>query len=84
MRTTITLTPEAESLIRKAMRERGLTFKQAVNSAIVDGLGTGAAARPFSTPSFDLGVARINLDHALAIAAELEDEHLLRKRELGK
>ena len=82
MRTTITLTPEADSLVRRVMRERGLSFKDAVNAAIVDGLGTSSEA--FSTPTFALGPARVDLDHALSLAGELEDEHLLRKRELGK
>lgn len=84
MRTTVTLTAEAESLLHKAMRERGLSFKDAINSAIVDGLSTEASVSAITTPSFDLGVARMNLDRALVIASELEDEHLLHKRELGK
>jgi hypothetical protein len=82
MRTTITLTPEADSLVQKAMRERGLSFKDAVNEAIIAGLG--GPARPFETPTFRLGRARRDLDHALSLAGELEDEHLLRKQELGK
>ncbi|WP_346233621.1 hypothetical protein [Parafrigoribacterium mesophilum] len=36
------------------------------------------------TPTFDLGRAQMPLDRAVVIAAELEDEQLLRKRESGK
>jgi uncharacterized protein len=35
MRTTITLDPEAEALVKKAMKERDVSFKQVVNEAIV-------------------------------------------------
>jgi len=38
MRTTLTLDDDVEVLIRKAMRERGETFKVVVNAAIRDGL----------------------------------------------
>lgn len=83
-RTTITLTPDAEGLVRKAMRERGLTFKEAVNAAIIEGLTSTARRERVETPTFDLGRARLPLERALALVGELEDEELLRKRELGK
>ena len=83
MRTTITLTPEADALVRRVMRERGLSFKEAVNAAIVDGLAP-AASTPFRTPTRNLGRARVDLDNALTLAGNLEDEALLRKQELGK
>lgn len=83
-RTTITLTPEADSLVRKVMRERGLSFKEAVNAAIIDGLAPPAAEHRVATPTFDLGNTRIPLDRALTLAGELEDEAMLRKLELGK
>jgi len=38
MRTTVTLDPDTRLLVERAMRERGLTFKQAVNEAIRAGL----------------------------------------------
>lgn len=84
MRTTVTLTPEAAALIQKAMRERGLSFKEAVNGAILQGFASPASGEPFSTPSFDLGAARVPVEHALRLAGELEDEELLRKRVLRK
>jgi hypothetical protein len=85
MRTTITLTPDADALVRRVMRERGLSFKDAVNAAIVDGL-TSAPTRKegTATPTFDLGRARMPLDGAVSLAADLDDERLLRKREIGK
>ena len=35
MRTTITLEPDVEALLKRTMRERGLTFKEAVNDAVL-------------------------------------------------
>ncbi|MGI8459449.1 MAG: hypothetical protein ACR2LI_15245 [Propionibacteriaceae bacterium] len=84
MRTTITLTSEAESLLRRAMADRGVTFKDAVNAAIVAGLRVDTGRASFSTPSFDLGRARVPLDRAVALAADLEDDELIRKQSVGK
>ena len=47
MRTTVTLDPDTEHLLRTAMRERNLTFKAALNDAIRQGLrGYAADAEP--------------------------------------
>ena len=83
MRTTITLTSAAEEAVRKVMRERGLSFKDAVHSAILAGLAP-APADSYETPVHRLGKARVPLDRALAIAAELEDEAITQKQELAK
>jgi hypothetical protein len=83
MRTTITLTPEAEALVHGAMAERGMSFKDVVNTAIVQGLAP--AERPaFKTKTYAIGLAPIPGDKALALAADLEDEELLRKMDMGK
>ena len=77
MRTTVTLDPDTDAAVRRLMRERGLTFKEAVNAAIR--AGTGSRRRSFRTATADLGSPRVPLDHALRLAAELEDEELARK-----
>ena len=82
MRTTITLDPDARALVERAMRERGLSFKEAVNEAIRAGLG-GAAAGPYTTPR-RLGPARVNLTKALGLAAALEDDELARRLAEGR
>lgn len=82
MRTTITLTPDADALVRKVMRERGLSFKDAVNEAILGGLQP--ARPPFRTREVDLGGARVSVVKAVQLAGELENEELLRKSALGK
>ena len=84
MRTTVTLDPDVEAKLRTAMRERGVSFKVALNEAVRAGLGpTGSPARPFRVKAAPLG-ARFNVDKALTIAGEMEDEEFLRKRDLGK
>lgn len=84
MRTTITLTPEAEDVIRKVMRKRGVTFKDAVNEGIIRGLTVGQQSDPISTPTFDLGPSKIPAHQALRLVGDLEDEELLRKTAMGK
>ena len=75
MRTTITLDEDSRLLVERAMRERGLSFKDAVNDAIRAGLGTHRpAASPDSTTPRDLGTPRVDLTQALRIAAQLEDD----------
>jgi hypothetical protein len=78
MRTTVTLDPDADAIVRRLMRERGMTFKQAVNEAIRTG-GGPRRRRQFKTPTFDMGPPVVPLEKALRLAAELEDEELLRK-----
>lgn len=83
MRTTLTLEPDVHALLRKIMRERGLSFKGAVNYAIRAGLASGPDTVS-ATPAFDLGAPRVPLERALRLAGELEDEELIRKLALRK
>jgi hypothetical protein len=84
MRTTVTLDPDARLLVERSMRERGLTFKEALNEAIRAGLGTPPSGpRSFTTPR-DLGPARVDLTNALRLAADLEDDALARRMAEGR
>ena len=83
-RTTVTLEPDTELLLRKRMRERGITFKQAVNEAIVIGLTTGEGRPRFQTRTFDTGVPIVDLTKANQLAAELEDAHILEAMALAE
>lgn len=79
MRTTITLDPDVEALLKKAMREQGIAFKQVLNDAVRAALGeqARAPAPPFHQRSFGLGRPRIELTKALALAGDLDDQHTL-------
>lgn len=84
MRTTLTLDADTEALIRRRMSERGTSFKRTVNDAIRAGLRAAPPERPFSTATANLGIPVVNLDKALQLAGELEDEELIRKLRVGK
>jgi hypothetical protein len=84
MRTTVTLDPDTRLLVDRAMRERGMSFKEAVNAAIRAGLGTpGSTPRVYTTPR-PLGPARVDLTKALRLAGELEDDALARRLAEGR
>ena len=86
MRTTVTLDPDIASLIAKVMKERGISFKEAVNAAIRAGLTEGGPSRArFVQKSFPLGAEQhFRWDKALETAAAIEDEELARKIALRK
>ena len=66
------------------MRERNVSFKQAVNDAIRAG-ATPATRRPrFRTQTFSLGPPRLDLDKALQVAGYIEDEAIVQKLALRK
>ncbi len=81
MRTTVTLDPDTDQIVRQLMRERGVSFKQALNDAIRR--GTREVAEPFQTQVASMGQPSVNLDRALQIAGELEDDDLIRKMRAG-
>lgn len=86
MRTTVTLDPDVEALLRKAVRERGEPFKQVLNTALREGLAGARrkTAKPFKQRTFDMGRPLVDLAKALSLAAELEDaetmERMTRRR----
>ena len=86
MRTTITLEPDVQALIRAVMKERGISFKEALNSAVRAGLTQSKQRRRyFVQKSFSLGREQnFRWDKALEIAAAIEDEELIRKLSLRK
>lgn len=84
MRTTVTLDPDTEALVRRRMRERGVSFKQAVNDAIREGAAGRGRQAAFRTETAALGHPAVNLDRALQLAGELEDEELVRKMRIAK
>lgn len=61
------------------MAERRISFKDALNGAIRESSPAAAERPPFRTQTADLGQSAINLDRALQLAAELEDDDLVRK-----
>ena len=87
MRTTVALDSDVERLIRDAMRERAISFKEALNEAARIGLCCKGIKRAtkFAQKSFRMGEAQeFRWDKALAAADAIEDEELNRKIALRK
>ncbi len=78
MRTTVTLDADTEQAVRRMMSDRGVSFKQALNDAIRRGVGA-AGPEQFTTATAALGLPSVALDRALQLAADLEDDELVRR-----
>lgn len=78
MRTTVTLDPDVESMLRKEVHRRGEPFKQVLNDAIRTGLrAMKRHDTTFEPVTFEMGRPRVDLTKAAALAAELEDDEIL-------
>jgi len=84
MRTTITLDSDVEALLKKLMRERELSFKEAVNSCLRAALLPAAPPVDYVFPTFDLGEPAVDTVHALRLASDLEDEEIAREMSIGR
>ena len=82
VRTTVTLDADTELIVRRRMRSQKISFKQALNDAIRDG-AAGAEIAVFRTATASMGEPTVNLDRALQIAAELEDDALVARMKAG-
>ena len=81
MRTTITLEADVEALVRRTMAEKGLSFKDAVNSALRSAF---SQPRPntdkFVQKTYSLGSQDVGaMEKALQLSSYLEDVELIAK-----
>ena len=78
MRTTVRIDADLAARLRKLARERGISFKEVLNTALRAGIGQSAfAARAYRIPARRLGLRPgIDLDKSLRLAAALEDEEV--------
>jgi hypothetical protein len=80
MRTTVTLDPDVEAMLRNEVRRRGEPFKQVLNNAIRAGLrNVKQRDKGFEPLTFDMGRPRLDLTKAASLAAELEDAELIER-----
>jgi len=56
MCTTVTLDPDVADQLKQIMKDRNITFKEAVNSTLRKGLRSGVGPRPYEVPSYPLGL----------------------------
>lgn len=80
MRITVTLDHDVVQLVRDRMRRDVTSFNAALNDAIraaeqVD------ARQEFRTRTFSMGRPALNLDQALPLAGDLEDDELVHRSE---
>ncbi len=83
MRTTVTLDPDTEQVVRERMAAKNVSFKVALNDSIRDG-SRGRVDTAFSTQTFDLGELAHDLTKALQLAGNLEDAELVAKLQRGR
>lgn len=83
MRTTVTLDPDTEQLVRRRMKERKVSFKKALNDLLREGGAPVGTGQEFRTATVAMGRSRVNLDRALQLTSELEDDDLVRKMRSG-
>jgi predicted transcriptional regulator len=86
MRTTVTLDEDVAAKLREVARERGVSFKAALNESVRAGLvGEGRSARPYRTRARSMGLRKgIDLDHTGRLLAEIDNAEIIRKLQLGK
>ena len=87
MKTTVLIEPDVEALLRKAMKERGISFDEALNSAVRAWFRSGRPARAhrsFRQQTFAMGFRpEIEIDKSLALYSALEDEEIERRLRRG-
>jgi hypothetical protein len=85
MRTTVTLDPDVESLLRKEVRRRGASFKDVLNNALRVGLRIRKQPdEAFEPLTFDMGKPRVDLTKAALLADELEDDELIGRHQRNR
>lgn len=76
VRTTLTLDPDVAAQLAELQRERGWTFKEAVNQTLRRGLASGAVvqAERYRMPTRRLGVrSDVDIDRIRDIVGALDD-----------
>ena len=88
MRTTVRIDDELIEELKRQAQRQSTSLNKLLNRVIREGLATvnkpKSPRRRFRQATFDMGMARIDVDKALSIAATLEDEETVRKLALRK
>ena len=88
MRTTVRLDDELLEQLKVKARRENISLTRLLNRALRDGLRARKPAkhekRRFKQKTQAMGVPKMDLNKALALAAALEDEEILRELSLGK
>ncbi|HEU0103318.1 MAG TPA: antitoxin [Mycobacteriales bacterium] len=81
----MTLDEDVAAALRELAVRQHLSFKQALNATLRSGLSAPVGPKPYSVPTRHLGLrSGVDLDKALRLAGEVEDDEIVRKLELRK
>lgn len=80
MRTTVTFDEDTYALIQRRMKEKRISFKQAVNDAVRTGLTGGEKRERWTFPTYDMGKPLLDLTHTGRLLDELDVEQFLEKK----
>ncbi len=88
MRTTLTIEDSIAKELKDQAHRKGKSFKQVVNETLQAGLQAGKTPtkrKPYRIKPVSIGLEPgINIDKALQLSDEMEDEEIIRKLELKK
>lgn len=85
MRTTLRIDDALLAELKERAREEGVSLGELVSRVLRAGLeAKRPRRRPVRIRPVDMGPPRVDLDRALHVAADLEDEEILRKIALRK
>lgn len=88
MRSTVRIDDDLMTAIRSQAQGEGLSITRMLNRVVRVGLEvlerSGDRQEIYRQKTFRMGRPRVDLDKALALAAALEDEEVLRKMSLRK
>lgn len=88
MRTTLRIEDDLLQELKRLARKENIPVTRLINRMLSTSLrssqNTKSPKRPYREKTYDLGKPTINLDKALMIAAEMENQEIIRKLELRK
>lgn len=89
MRTTVRVDDDLMHELKELAHKEGISLAQLFNRTVREGLEAlkskaSKPKKPYREKTFNMGKPKVDLTKALQIAAELENEEILRKLSLGK
>ena len=86
MRSTVRIDDDLMSELKSRAREEEISLTRMLNRVVRRGLKSAEVAveSPYTITTVSMGQPRVDLDKALALAADLDDEEVLRKISLNK
>lgn len=87
MRTTVRIDDDLLRTLKKQAQQEQTSFSRLLNSLLRQSLSSARSVsrkKTYREKTYSMGVPTVDLTKALAIAAALEDEEILRKMALGK